>query len=357
MVESFNGADVYISKASFKQNIIVKHDLRKFVDINISGTSMTAIGGESYLYGLINSSITTMHAYTNSLSIYKDVELNSRNLQSTKVFNNLIDYNLVNSICYSDILVLNLANLNINLLNLLNKQCYSTIIIINCHSVNFWQRIKLLYNYKLVKRKQFTNDCYFVTVNILKLRHTIIPFGSSCAPAFNLQLLKLRDSAYPFDWSKISLTQLQSVFKNNFSNYCNVSIKKYSPNHDSYMLSNSYNVTFAHEVLISSDLPKFISSLESRVSRLLNLRKTPLVFMHINFGKKSKGLRDLIFELNKYFTKYEILYISNIPPDINTNVIFYELVDYTFIDWQFSNLDWRGILSYFLSQSSLFRPE
>ena len=355
-MEKFNNVNVYISCNSFKQNIKIKNELRLFVANNITYPSITAIGGESYLYGLTDSNVTTMNCYTNSFSIYEDVKLNSDNQSSCKVTNNLVNYNDLSDITCNEILLINLSNLNVNILNIVNKQYYNKIIIINCHHENFWKRIGLLYNYKLEVRRKFITSKYFVTVNILKLKHVFVPFGTSCAAAYNLKKLNLRKCAFPFDWCKITITQLLSVFKNKFINYENLSIKKYSDSHSSYILSNCYNIMFAHEVLMIDDIEHFQDKLQVRIARLLEFKHTPLVFLHINFGKKTRDLSKLTLELNKYFSHYEIFYISDISPNISNKVIFYKLTNYEFIDWQFSNLNWRALLNYFLSHSSLFRP-
>ena len=59
----------------------------------------------------------------------------------------------------------------------------------------------------------------------------IVSLGSNCAVAYQLKELQLRNQAYPFDWAKVSLNSLIKVLENNFTDYCQVTIKKLSENH------------------------------------------------------------------------------------------------------------------------------
>jgi hypothetical protein len=51
-----------------------------------------------------------------------------------------------------------------------------------------------------------------------------ITLGSACCVTHQLIKHNLRVEAYPFDWAKISLTQLLTILENNFLKFCCVYI-------------------------------------------------------------------------------------------------------------------------------------
>ena len=48
---------------------------------------------------------------------------------------------------------------------------------------------------------------------------TYISLGSNCSVSYQLQKYNLKLKSFPFDWSKLSITQLISVLENDFSDY------------------------------------------------------------------------------------------------------------------------------------------
>ena len=58
----------------------------------------------------------------------------------------------------------------------------------------------------------------------------IISLGGSCAVSHQIRKQK-NNYTLPFDWTRISLKQLTLTLQNNFKNYSNVIIHKYSENH------------------------------------------------------------------------------------------------------------------------------
>lgn len=161
---------IFISPNSFQQNHrILSNDIRRYVSsiINDKQNLMT-IGGESYIYGLVNK-IPYINHLTNSIYIYNDSLLNSQYYNSN-ISNNYVNYNKINNIIYNHTILINLSTLNSNLLNVLNSSNAEEIIIINCNMNDFWRKIKLLYNYKITSRKQFVCDKlkYFITVTNFK---------------------------------------------------------------------------------------------------------------------------------------------------------------------------------------------
>lgn len=170
--QDFNSNTIFISFDSFQQNNkYLANKIRKYVSNILNSLNITqliCIGGESYIYGLVNN-IKYIYHMTNCKSIYDDCQFNNKFYRSY-IHNNMVDYNLISNInCNYLTLLINLSNLNKNLLLLINNSNIQTIIIINCNHIDFWKKIKLLYNFKIISRKQFIcyTISYFITVTIL----------------------------------------------------------------------------------------------------------------------------------------------------------------------------------------------
>lgn len=368
-IEKFNDKYVYINENSFKQNNKIKKDLRFHVSSIISNhkiNSIVCMGGESYLFAITSDKIKKIIHYTNSKSIYNDAKLNN-SLYLKNLNNNIIDYNTYSNIVNGTILILNLAKLNLNLLNVINKRIYNTIIIINCHHNEFWKRIILLTNYKLTSRKQFISNNNFVTVNILVYKNDIpefISLGTTCAAAYQLKNLGLKNNKYPFDWCKSNINKINITLKNNFDEYNKITVNKLSNNHQfhfqkntsSYIVSNKYNISFAHELFNISDnnIIKFQTELLNRINIFKSKKDNYIVFVLSDFFNNTKSdiicsqLELLITNLKKYFNNFKLLYITNSLIDYtfsnNLKIIYTE--DIQFVDWMYSNYNWFEILNY-----------
>jgi hypothetical protein len=362
----FNNYIVFISAQSFQQNnYFLSKQIRKFVSLYLQD-NILCIGGESYLYTLALDKINNITFYTNSQSIYDDCIFNNniykKNITPDGRYN-LVDYNnyIFNKDIKYDICLINLSKLNKNIINQI--QNINKIIIISCHHDDFWKKAKFP-NHKLVIRKKFICNKmkYFITVNIFIKKREIISLGSNCSVAYQLKQHNYRFNSYPFDWCNIKINQLINVLKNNFVNYENIKINKLSENHPaflnnnsnnpvsnnpkpSYILTNDYNIKFAHEVISNNylDCEEFKNKLIRRINKFKNLihnRHNP-IFIRIelnNFNKDSYYL--LLNELDKYFDNYKLILISN--NNINhKNIINYKL--YNFEDWKYNNLNWKNI--------------
>jgi hypothetical protein len=374
-IENFTNNDVYISDNSFKQNYYIKRDLRFYVNNIITNDvggqvndykDVVCIGGESYLFGLTSPYIKYITNYTNSKYIYNDVHINNK-LYQKNLKNYIIDYNKFSNIISGSILIINLAKLNINLLNIINKRFYKVIVIINCHHDEFWRRIKLLTNYKLTNRKQFINDkkYNFITVNTLIYKYEMpefISLGTTCAIAYQLKNLGLKYNKYPFDWSKTNINKINNVLKNDFDKYNIVKVNKLSANHNykfqentsSYILSNSYNITFAHELLnaYTADIDLFQNEILNRINTFKYKKNNYIIFILLDLNNTQKTiynqLEQLIINLKIYFTNFKLLYITSINIDINlsnlNNVKIIKIKNLEFIDWMYSNHNWFDII-------------
>ena len=340
---NFNNEIVFISNGSFKQNDLVAKDIRRYTTdiLNENDTEVSCIGGEAYLIALTNKYIKTVINYTNSESIYDDAHFNNQFYRKIKI-NKLVNYlDLDLKLKLTETLILNLANLNSNLMNIINKSdIVEKIIIINCHHLNFWKRIKLLDNFELMTRKQFITELNFITVNVLVRK--IVSLGGTCAVAWNLKRLKIKKQSYPFDWCKMSIPQLNNVLENDFKDFTEVYIKKFSENHHyinstdtsstlpygSFILKNRYNITFAHEVIESKSLLEFKETLKRRIIRFKQLRN-PIFVVLIISDDQYKYLDELKINLNKYFEKFKLIKITK-TPEITTN-----------FDWRYPEINWE----------------
>lgn len=108
-----------------------------------------------------------------------------------------------------------------------------------------------------------------------------ISLGSTCAPTYWLNQLGLRKQAYPFDWTKNTLTQLINVLESDFADYAeSISITQFSEKHPlevgdnasgSYIIKNKYGITFAHELVNAHESETFIAKLSRRIIRFREL--------------------------------------------------------------------------------------
>jgi hypothetical protein len=340
---------VFISHNSFKQNKSIAKKLRLYVNFLLIKTNLTTIGGEAYLIGIINKNVEKIINYTNSKSIFNDVNFNNKFHRKIKQ-NLLIDYNTINYLECNLQLLINLPNLNVNLMNIINKTKVDEIIIINCHHLNFWKRIKLLTNYKLISRKYFIDEIkgYFITVNILR-RIIYIPLGENCSVAYNLNELNLRNESYPFDWCKMSIKHLNNVLKSDFQDFTNVKIKKFSENHNlinethlinenhlinegSYLLSNKYNIIFAHEIN-NYNFNQFQEKLKIRIIRFKELKNKlvfPIFIIATTVQLESNELKKLNVNLKKIIGFFKLKFIK---------------LNWKFGgDWKYSHLDWKNLI-------------
>lgn len=337
MTTMFNNEAVFISENSFKQNNKIAVSLRKYVDSQINYSNITAIGGESYLYGLTNKQVSHINHYTNSESIALDAYTNNK-FYGKRLDNCLINYNAFDKIKHAELLIVNLAKLNVNLLKQINKRYYKQIIIINCHHDEFWKRITLLSNYKLTSRKQFITNDYFITVNILDSRKRVpifIPLGTTCTISYQLNEVGLRYQSYSFDWCKMSINQLNKVLTSGFDTFSDIKVKKWSENHPhletdsgSFIVSNPYNITFAHEVIDKNSVDEFKKTLDKRIERLLAHKDDYIKFIVFNTGKPI-DIDLLSTNLAKYFNDFDIQMIQ--PDD-------------QFTDWKYNHMNWFKLI-------------
>lgn len=190
-----------------------------------------------------------------------------------------------------------------------------------------------------------------------------ISLGGNCSITYQLYKYNLREEAYPFDWSKLSINQLINVLKNNFDLYSETLLLKYkSTNHylfnkdfektdvnKSIVLENSYNIEFSHEINKTEDLINFEDSLNRRIIRFQNL-SDKIIFIRIELSpikiSYENNIKILLELLNKYSNNYELRLIinSDIQFTFPDNVKIYRFNKFS-EDWQMNHINWSEICS------------
>lgn len=179
----------------------------------------------------------------------------------------------------------------------------------------------------------------------------IISLGSNCSVTYQLNKYNLRLQSFPFDWSKITIKQLNQVLESKFKDYENVFIKKFSEKHDSsYILSNKYNITFAHEIFDKYSIEEFNQVLLRRINNFITRRCDKLKFVRIELQPITDAyleeLNKLIILLDTYFDNYKIILLVDFNSKLkSTNKIIIKKVvnfDY-YTDWKMDYIDWYNI--------------
>lgn len=185
---------------------------------------------------------------------------------------------------------------------------------------------------------------------------TFISLGSNCCVSWWLKEYGLRKFAFPFDWSNITIKQLVLVLENDFINYVDtLEIKFLSDKHlsnegiASFILSNIYNIKFAHEVLNDKKFDDFKLSLINRIDRFKQIFDFIIyVRIELNIIKSGyiKEIEELIKLLDLINPKYIIkLIIHKNSIKINLKKVEIHYFDEFSPDWKMTCLDWKSILT------------
>lgn len=183
----------------------------------------------------------------------------------------------------------------------------------------------------------------------------IISLGSNCSITYQLNKYNLRQQSFPFDWSKITIKQLNKVLESKFKDYENVFIKKFSENHDSsYILSNKYNITFAHEIFdkYNNNIEEFKQVLIRRINNFVAHQRCTwaIKFVRIELQPITESYLDdlnkLILLLDTYFDNYKIILLIDSDSKIKSNnkLIIKKVVNFdNYTDWKMDYIDWYDI--------------
>jgi hypothetical protein len=183
-----------------------------------------------------------------------------------------------------------------------------------------------------------------------------ISLGSNCSITWWLNEFNLRNEAYPFDWSNVTIVQLNKVLKNKFFNYVeSLEVKFMSNKHldkeynSTALIINSYGLKFAHEVL-TTNIDDFKKSLTTRIERFEKLKEdTFIIYMRIELKPINstyvKQLEELIKLLNLINENYIIKIIIHKETTIKISLDKVKIYYYDSFspDWIMSHLDWKSI--------------
>jgi hypothetical protein len=182
----------------------------------------------------------------------------------------------------------------------------------------------------------------------------IISLGSNCSVTYQLNKYNLRQQSFPFDWAKITIKQLNKVLESKFKDYENVFIQKFSDNHDSsYILSNKYNITFAHEIFdkYNNSIEEFNQVLLRRINNFV-VQRCIIKFVRIELQPITEAyineLNKLILLLDKYFDDYKIILLvdSKINYEIQSinKIIIKKVVNFdNYTNWKMDYIDWYDV--------------
>lgn len=143
----------------------------KFINVNeFTINNVLGIGGEYYLYWVKMLWVKKLIGISNHSSIISDASLNIPWSSNT-----LVDYNKLNTypqIDYSlDLILINLAQINANIIKYINTLEYKKIILIVCNLPD--SKLKLIdSNFKIEKIKYFKNYTNLIRIMILKKNKT-----------------------------------------------------------------------------------------------------------------------------------------------------------------------------------------
>lgn len=191
------------------------------------------------------------------------------------------------------------------------------------------------------------------------MKSTYVSLGSNCCVTFWLKNYGLRKKAYPFDWTNITIKQLNNVLFNNFNEYREtLEIKFLSDKYPdkkgnpTFLLTNIYNAKFAHEVLDDNMyLEKFKISLANRIDRFKELKiedhivyiRLELTIIKSGYIKELEKLINLLDSINPNYIIKLIIHRDSIK--INFKKVEIHYFDEFSPDWKMSHLDWKSILT------------
>ncbi len=192
-----------------------------------------------------------------------------------------------------------------------------------------------------------------------------ISLGASCAVSNYLKTFTKQETL-PFDWTKITITQLNFVLSNSFKEYSNIRIVKYSKNHKSYVLKNNYNIQFAHEILNKYELNEFKIKLDKRIIKFYEIlnTKNELNFIRFELSPYKKGYFNKFIKLlniidknknescnvniklilHKSFQNAMNLYNNEVKIKLKKFKIETYFYDNFSSDWKYQNINWYSIL-------------
>ena len=203
-----------------------------------------------------------------------------------------------------------------------------------------------------------------------------ISLGSNCSITYQLSKLGLRTNTYPFDWCKITLQQLIQILEENFNDYVEslkfVSISNLHPifefdlklgnelkqelrmyeiqSTNSLILTNKYNIRYAHELGEKYQLEEFKNKMKERVARFRELKNNDICFVRIELSPLNQSWHSNIMKLHSLLCSYSsnfkliLIICSQIEFQFPPNIKIYRFDEFD-PDWKMDTLDWNDIFS------------
>jgi len=200
-----------------------------------------------------------------------------------------------------------------------------------------------------------------------------IPLGSTCSVAYQLQQLKLRQCAYPFDWLRNeSMEDITKTIKNNFADFvtscCKVTESDKFPistddqfpekniiKDKSLIMKNKYNMKFYHDFDDKTTIEQVNEKYQRRINRFISAIKEQKNICFVRDELKPNKLTDtmitdFIRELKNINSLIEVKMIiilhnpKNQPVKLQSSeniTIVNDTAD--FEDWIRPNVDWKTI--------------
>jgi len=157
---------------------------------------------------------------------------------------------------------------------------------------------------------------------------------------------------YPFDWAKVSIVQLNKVLFMDFMNYHKLDIKKFSENHPhiesksgSFILKNSYNITFAHEIAEKYNLQEFIETLQRRMKRWNELKNPTFIRIETENLKEDTFIKQyncLVDNIKVLFPTFTLIVIAT--KAFSSKYIRFINLEKFSADWKYDSIDWDYII-------------
>tara|TARA_Y100000780_G_C13661445_1_gene408802 strand:+ start:332 stop:940 length:609 start_codon:yes stop_codon:yes gene_type:complete len=186
------------------------------------------------------------------------------------------------------------------------------------------------------------------------IERKIISLGSNCSVSYQLKKHELRKEAYPFDYCLTPINKLLNVLENEFIDYDKIKKVKLSSNHkiiddditekNSLVLSNKYNIKFAHEIETDREMKNFENSLKRRISRFIDLENPIFIRIetsNMNEEKMKEKYDKLTIYLKEYFVNYKLVLISDKKYE-NDKTKWIKLDKFT-DDWTYDYINWYDI--------------
>jgi len=313
----------------------------------ISGRLLGIGGLSGYFYQ------TSGLVITNATAIYNDLLYN-------RIPSALVDYNTyqIPETNYQTILInIGFKGLTPNLKSQLPKLTFQRLYYIGCQIEK--NRQDLDYFGNRADEYRFTEveyeNVWLITVDSLSWNktsksRTLVPLGTTCCIAYNLDLLGLRHQAFPFDWVKMTLNQLLTVLEDDFQKWFELTVVKTSDQHpllvdnwednrvSTLVVQNSYGVKFYHDFkatdTLEAQLPAFIEKYTRRINRF---RLTDSSCEFIVYAHKANP--DTLTKIAKLIRGPLTVICNN---DIELDSVRILKANGIHIDWKLSNFDWAN---------------